>query len=120
VTRIFQRESVRFYGDYDLDIYLATHNEYTSLERVVAAVTGCGRGWLRGHPLTVINTDTAPDVSHCLSEMGDIPRDLNHKIFPRKELYDVCHFTDYRNDGNFILRAVETSRFYYVFCWATS
>jgi hypothetical protein len=120
VTRIFLRDDVRFYGDYDLDIYLATRNEYPTLEAVVAAVIRRGGGWVSCCPMTPPKEDTVPDVSHCLWEMGRVPETLNRKFFPRKELYDSCRQVDYRNDGNFILRAAESSRFFYVFCWATS
>ena len=47
ILRIFRNESVRFYGDYNLDIYLGTKHDYTNLEQVISKVINISGGWIK-------------------------------------------------------------------------
>ena len=38
ILRIFRNESVNFYGDYNLDIYIGTKHDYSNIEEVISKV----------------------------------------------------------------------------------
>ena len=53
ILRIFRNESVRFYGDYNLDIYLGTKHDYTNLEQVISKVINISGGWIRSNKMSI-------------------------------------------------------------------
>ena len=53
-------------------------------------------------------------------DCGIIPDNEFKKMFPRRENYKVNKGIKLRKDGNFIMYACETEKFYYVICFATS
>ena len=55
-----------------------------------------------------------------MSYCGIIPDNEFKKMFPRRENYKVNKGIKLRKDGNFIMYACETEKFYYVICFATS
>ena len=38
ILRIFRNEDIRFYGDYNLDIYLSAKKDYANIEAAVSRV----------------------------------------------------------------------------------
>jgi hypothetical protein len=123
ILRIFKHEWTRFYGDYELDIYLGTKNDYEGLEGVVERVVARGRGWIRNlrEPERVATDQTLLRV---LDRCGDVPSTMLHKFLPRKGVAEasepLVRCLVYRADGNFTAIACETERYYYVVCFATS
>ena len=124
VLRIFKNEDTRFYGDYDLDIYIGTKHDYTSLHRVVDTVVHeKGTGWIRNiRDVEHILEDRS--LTSILSECGWVPTKELPKLLPRKGVAEaglpLVNCWVYRNDGNFKVVACETGRYYYVICFATS
>jgi hypothetical protein len=120
ILRIVKHPDVRFYGDYDLDIYLGTKNDYKSLEAVVSTVIDSGYGWIRNCRLerTVPNEKTS--LLQYISDCGFMPDKQCMRMFPRREDCKIMKGITLRKDGNFIMYACETTRFYYVICFATS
>lgn len=123
VLRIFKNENVNFYGDYDLDIYLGIKHDYRSLEDVAKAVIRDGGGWiqnLKGPEQSL----TDRSLTSILSECGWIPAKELRKLLPRKGVAEaseaLVRCDVYRKDGNFMMFACETRRYYYVICFATS
>ena len=112
ILRIFRNKSVLFYGDYDLDIYLGTKHEYTNLEQVISKVINITLNDIKPNELTHIGSY----MSYC----GIIPDNEFKKIFHCRENYKVTKGITLRKDGNFIMYACETEKFYYVICFATS
>jgi hypothetical protein len=123
VLRIFKNEEVYFYGDYELAIYLGIKHDYRNLEDVAKAVIQEGSGWIR--KLTEPERSlTDRSLTSILGECGWVPTKELRKLLPRKgvaEASEVLLRCDvYRNDGNFMMFACETERYYYVICFATS
>lgn len=123
ILRIFRNNEVRFYGDYEFDIYLGTKNDYDNLESVVKKVIYNGSGWINNNQLHKAKLCYVTDLSHYISHCCLIPVREFKKMFPRRENrnnYNIVKALELRNDGNFYMYACETSRFYYVICFATS
>ena len=120
ILRIFRNESVRFYGDYDLDIYIGTKHEYTNLEQVISKVITISGGWIRNITLNDIKPNQSTHLGTYMSDCGIIPDNEFKKMFPHRENYKVNKGITLRKDGNFIMYACETENFYYVICFATS
>ena len=123
VLRIFKNPDVRFYGDYELDIYIGTKHDYGSLEDVVAAVVRSGSGWIRNirEPERSL---TDRSLTSILGECGWVPSTELAKLLPRKGVAEagdgLVRCDVYRKDGNFTMIACETARYSYVICFATS
>lgn len=121
INRIFRNNQAFFYGDYDLDIYIGTKNEYNSLEKVVEKVISIENGWIR---YCKFEKEESPiSLSRILLKFGRVDDNCLKKIFPRKEEHIIdenCRYLIYRNDGNFHMSAFQSNKFYYVFCFATS
>ncbi len=117
----FRNYDINFYGDYDLDIYITSKNDYDNLEQVTQKVIMNNSGWISNCQLSKIL-----QINHLQSiiNMFGYTSERGFKVlFPyneRKTNYQVIKCLEYRNDGNFKMLACETSRFYYVFCFATS
>ena len=110
-----------FYGDYDLDIYIAAKSDYTTggLEAAIVTVGGAEGGWARR--CSVIEKERHwSSLSSIVSEFGDVSDRGVRKMFPWREDGVVVRACQTRYDGNFKMLACETGRFYYVFCFATS
>lgn len=126
ITRIFRNEQNYFYGDNELDIYIGTKNEYKSVEEVVDKVITIESGWIRNcgriwgkEPIE----EPLISLYRVINQFGNIDDNLLKKVFPRKEDYEVNEenrYLIYRNDGNFHMSAYQSSKFFYVFCFATS
>ena len=120
ILRIFKNDDVCFYGDYELNIYLGTKHDYPNLETVVSKVISNSNGWVR-----YITPDNAKQtessyLSNYISSCGWMPDNEFQKMWPRREDCRVVKGYELRKDGNFQMFACETSRFYYVICFATS
>jgi len=111
---------VLFYGDYDLDIYLGTKHDYTNLEQVISKVINISGGWIKNITLHDIKPNELTHLVSYMSYCGIIPHKELKKMFPRRENYNVTKGITLRKDGNFIMYACETEKFYYVICFATS
>ncbi len=120
VLRIFKNSEVLFYGDYDLDIYMGTKNDYDSLESVIYKVISKSDGWVSNHEFTEAISYDKDNLQYYISKCGYIPYKEFTKIFPHKENYNVVKGLKIRDDGNFLIYGCETLRFYYVICFATS
>ena len=120
ILRIFRNESVRFYGDYNLDIYLGTKHDYTNLEQVISKVINISSGWIKKITLNDIKPNELTHLDSYMYDCGIIPDKELKKMFPRRENYKVTKGITLRKDGNFIMYACETEKFYYVICFATS
>lgn len=110
-----------FYGDYDLDIYIAPKADYAAggLEAAIAKAAGTEDGWARR--CTVIEKERHySSLYSIVSEFGRISERGLRKMFPWREDGVVVRACQMRYDGNFKMLACETGRFYYVFCFATS
>jgi hypothetical protein len=118
VIRIFQNSNNFFYGDYNLDIYLGTKNDYHSLESMLEKVISIGSGWIHSSNENFQYKDY--DLEDVISQCGSIDRKTLKKIFPKRETFQSIKTIKVRNDGNFILIGVETSQYYYIICFATS
>lgn len=113
VVRIFKDGATLFYGDYCLDIYVATKHDYDHLEAVVRKVSD------REHEREKVEHMRMKDI---IGECGYITHTSLPKIFPSKDgesLWEHVQCEIYRNDGNFKLFAFETTRFYYVIRFVT-
>lgn len=119
---IFKDKDNKFYGDYDLDVYFGTKNEYKTYEEVVEKVVKKESGWIRNiKDENKKQLEVSPNsLKHIVFEFGWLNERAIKKMFPRKETYEVINFYQYRSDGNFKMFAIETSKFFYVFCFATS
>lgn len=123
VRRIFRDTDTCFYGDYDLDIYLGTFNDYPTLEEAVAAVLRRGTGWIRHCSLegAAAGSRTYRTLGHVVDEFGRLSERNLRKMFPRRETGDLVRTLVLRYDGNFKMIVVESQRhLYYIFCFATS
>lgn len=120
ILRIFKNENVYFYGDYTFDIYLGTKHDYTSLDAVVSKVIENGNGWIRHNDMNKAVSSYISNLSEYISKCGDLPYNEFKKLWPRSENYEVLRGYVFRDDGNFLMYACETCRFYYVICFATS
>ena len=120
ILRIFRNEDIRFYGDYNLDVYLGTKNDYVNLEAVVSKVIASGGGWIRHNEMSDARQCVMHRLDQYMSDCGDIPDREFKKMFPRREDGKVIKGIVLRKDGNFLMYACETARFYYVICFATS
>ena len=120
ILRIFRNKSVLFYGDYDLDIYLGTKHDYTNLEQVISKVINISGGWIKNITLHDIKPNELTHLDSYMSYCGIIPDKELKKMFPHRENYNVTKGITLRKDGNFIMYACETEKFYYVICFATS
>jgi hypothetical protein len=118
IINIFKNSDSFFYGDYDLDIYIGTKNDYSSLESVVSKVIDNGNGWIRNRDKEYKYTYYS--LEKIISFFGDIDSSSFRKLFPRKEKFSIKKTIELRKDGNFTTIASETNKFYYVFCFATS
>ena len=121
VTRIFLGRDSSFYGDYNLDIYIAGKEDYESLEAVVRKVTDTAGGWIKYCKQRKC-VERAP-MKDIIGECGYITHRSLPKLFPRKDgasIWEHVQFDVYRCDGNFKMFAWDTPRFYYVVCFDTS
>ena len=125
-TRIFQkgctlsRPKVYFYGDYDLDIFIGTKNDYANLEAVATKIIAQRRGWVRHCRMEDSSLWDIKHLDQVVALCGHVPERELKKMFPRREDCTVLKCFVLRRDGNFFMCACETSRFYYVVCFATS
>lgn len=120
ILRIFKNKDVRFYGDYDLDIYLGVKNDYDSLEAVISKVISNGDGWIRNIQISNAKLCDTSNLTYYISDCGFMPFKEFKKMWPRREDYKVLRGLELRKDGNFYMYACETERYYYVICFATS
>jgi hypothetical protein len=121
VLRIFRVTDTCFYGDYELDIYMGTKHDYTSLDAVIAKVIAKGSGWIQNaRPEDAQDTTTYGSLFDIVNEFGSVGHSEKRKLFPWRETGDLVRATVLRKDGNFGMVACETRRFYYVLCFATS
>jgi hypothetical protein len=124
--RALMVDGTSFYGDYDLDMYVGTQSDYDSLWAVAAKVIRDGSGWIRYTNMDVAESEFAnaeySSMEKLLREFGWVSAAACEKLLPRKEKggEHIVRTHVFRRDGNFKLIAVETSRLYYVFCFATS
>jgi hypothetical protein len=121
VERIFRDRYSFFYGDYNLNIYIAGKEDYESLEEVVKKVTNVAGGWVSGcKQRKCVEQGPMRDI---IGECGHIIHRSLPKLFPRRDnaaIWDKVQFDVYRCDGNFKMFAWESARFYYVLCFDTS
>ena len=120
ILRIFNNKDIRFYGDYNLDIYLSAKNDYVSIEVVISKVINSQGGWIRSTKISKIIPCVLGRLDQYMSDCGNIPDREFKKMFPRREDGNVIKGLIVRKDGNFIIYGCETTRFYYVICFATS
>ncbi len=120
VTRLFKRDKAFFYGDYDLDVYLASKHDYKNLESVVGRVIDRSSGWVTRCSLADGVVGEYRRLHNIISEFGRVDDDQIHKFVPRKESCELMQSVIYRKDGNFALIGCETDRFYFVFAFDTS
>jgi len=120
VARLFKRDKAFFYGDYALDVYLASKQDYKNLESVVGRVIDRCDGWVSRCSVENGKAAEYRRLHNVISEFGRVDDDQIHKFVPRKESCDLLASVIYRKDGNFALIGCETERFYYVFAFATS
>lgn len=120
ILSIFRHDGVYFYGDNTFDLYLATKHDYKSLESVVLKVIENNVAWAFYDELNKAKHSNKKHLADYISDCGNIPQSLFNKVFPHKEDYNVIKGLELRHDGNFIMYACETKRFYYVLCFATS
>ena len=120
ILRIVKHPEVRFYGDYDLDVYLGTKQDYKNLESVISKVIDSGSGWIRNCRIDTAITNENTHLKKFMSDCGYMPDKQCMRLFPRREDGKVIRGITLRKDGNFIMDACETTRFYYVICFATS
>lgn len=120
VVSIFQNSESRFYGDYDLDIFIGTKHDYHSLEETISSVIETQKGWISNCKLEHSKQKVYSLLSQIISEFGYIENHSIKKILPKKENQNVLQTLELRNDGNFKMISCETEKFYYVFCFATS
>jgi len=120
ILRIFQNDNVHFYGDYDLDIYIGTRHDHSSLDNVIEKVIVRETGWIQNVKLDDSTVCEKSHIQDIISEFGHVPIKEIRKMFPRKEDLKIIRAVELRKDGNFFMFACETLCFYYVFCFATS
>ena len=120
ILRIFNNKDIRFYGDYNLDIYLSAKNDYVSIEVVISKVINSQGGWIRSTKISKIIPCVLGRLDQYMSDCGNIPDREFKKMFPHREDGNVIKGLIVRKDGNFIIYGCETTRFYYVICFATS
>ena len=120
ILRIFRNECVRFYGDYNLDIYLSAKNDYANIEAAVSRVIDSRGGWIQRTKMSDASPCEMGRLDQYMSDCGYIPDREFKKIFPRREDGKVIKGIKVRKDGNFLIYGCETTRFYYVICFATS
>ena len=120
ILRIFNNKDIRFYGDYNLDIYLSAKNDYVSIEVVISKVINSQGGWIRSTKMSKTIPCVLGRLDQYMSDCGNIPDREFKKMFPRREDGNVIKGLVVRKDGNFIIYGCETTRFYYVICFATS
>jgi hypothetical protein len=122
ICRILKNSYTRFGGDYELEIYLGTKNEYNSLEEIVQKVFKNGSGWIKN--LKYYEKKELPfskyELLNVLWNFGRVDENDLKDFYPRKETFEPIQYFQYRNDGNFQCFALETTKFYYVYCFATS
>ena len=115
-------KDITFYGDYDIDIYLADKNIYTTIDYVISKVIDNSDGWIKYccKSGTNISINNLKDIMNLFSIIND---NSITKLFPHREKrtkYKVINTIELKNNGNFKLIACETNIFYYIFCFATS
>jgi hypothetical protein len=110
-----------FYGDYELDIYIAAKSDYKAggLEAAIARAAGAESGWARQHSAVEKEVHYS-SLSAILCEFECVSESMLRKVFPWREDGAVLRTYQMRCNGNFKMFACETGRFYYVFCFATS
>jgi len=121
ICRIFNKNKnyTNFYGDYDLEIFLGTFNDYDSLETFYHKVLSNSSGYLRNYNKN-ITSSMEHNISYVLNRIGSVPESNYRKIFPKKEKYETVKTYKLREDGNFYIYAIQTTKFYYLICFATS
>lgn len=120
VTKIFSQSNSFFYGDYELDVYLASKGEYTTLESVLNRVISKSDGWIYCCHNLPWSFPLYNSFASIIYEFGDIDSRCFKMLFPKKEKNHILGSIQVRKDGNFKLIACESQRYYYVFCFATS
>ena len=120
ILRIFHNEDTRFYGDYNLDIYLSAKNDYTNIEAAVTRVIASRGGWIGATKMSDTTPCAMGRLDQYMLDCGNIPDREFKKMFPRREDGKVIKGLTVRKDGNFLIYGCETTRFYYVICFATS
>jgi len=123
LLKIFKDENTYFYGDYDLDVFMNAKNEDKSinnLESIIDKVISNGNGWIRCAKREIPEESNYVNLSEIINLFGNVSSNCIKKMFPKKENLIIKRSIKVRSDGNFIMIACETEKFYYVFCFATS
>lgn len=120
ILRIFKNNNAYFYGDYELDIYISSKNDYFNIDDMLKQVIDNGSGWIRCVRLDDTKNYECYSLSDIINKCGTVSDKAIRKMFPRKDNLLIKNALEIRNDGNFIMFACETERFYYVICFATS
>lgn len=123
LARARTRGETCFYGDNQVTIYVGTKHDYADLDAVAAAVARRNqRNWI-ARSLDAKVAEDAMSLAGVISACGSVSPKTLRRLFPWREYADIetrraC--TVYRRDGNFAVFALESSRLYYVVCFATS
>lgn len=125
VTRIFRDPGNFFYGDYELDIYVGTKNDYFHMEDVLRKVMKTDDitnmyGFLRNLEFEGGGTLVDRSIESVVFEMGHFSMTSTRNLFPRRETFETRVCIEFRNTGNDKMFACETERFFYVIFFATS
>ena len=114
ILKIFNEETTYFYGDYNLDIFMLSKNEWKNadLNKVVERVLD--------EDINTLKDESYTTLGEIVQKFGQISEKNLKRMFPKKENMNVNKSFTIRNDGNFYTIACETERFYYVFCFVSS
>ena len=115
-------KDITFYGDYDIDIYLADKKIYTTIDYVIKKVINNSNGWIKNCS-EIGNIIPINNLKDIMNLFGIINNNSITKLFPHREKqtgYQIIKTVEFKNNGNFKLIACETNIFFYVFCFATS
>ena len=100
ILRIFRNEDVRFYGDYNLDIYLSAKNDYANIEAAVSRVIDSRGGWIQRTKMSDASPCEMGRLDQYMSDCGYIPDREFKKMFPHREDCEVIKGIVLRKDGN--------------------
>ena len=115
-------KDIIFYGDYDIDIYMADKKIYSSIDCVIKKVINNSEGWIK-YCSEIGNIISINNLIDIMSLFGIIRNNSIAKLFPhceKRNSYKTIKTIELKNNGNFKLLSCETNNFFYVFCFATS
>jgi len=123
IEKICQKRKISFFGDNEFQIYLGSKHDYLNLHTFSEKIIQNSNDWMRNCKLPLENISNLYYLNSfykVFQEFGHISEKNIKLILPKKETFDFKNILIYRLDGNFKLISVETSRFFYLFSFATS